>query len=98
MNFSNSTTDKTERLKDQSTLAVQWKSFDWAKVEKEVNRLQTRIAKAMVKGDKNKIKRLQYLLTHSLYAKAYAVKKVTSNKGKNTSGVDKNYGQHPLQK
>ena len=49
MNFSNSTTDKTERLKDQNSLAVQWESFDWAKVEKEVNRLQTRIAKATVK-------------------------------------------------
>ncbi len=49
MSFSNSTTDKTERLKDQSTLAVQWESFDWAKVGKEVNRLQTRIAKATVK-------------------------------------------------
>jgi RNA-directed DNA polymerase len=40
-------------------------------------------------GDKNKVKRLQYLPTHSFAAKAYAVKKVTTNKGKNTSGVDK---------
>ena len=89
MNFSNSTTDKTERLKDENTLADQWESIDWAQVEKEVNRLQTRIAKATVKDDKNKVKRLQYLLTHSFYAKAYSVKKVTSNKGKNTSGIDK---------
>ncbi|MCC5468635.1 reverse transcriptase N-terminal domain-containing protein [Pelosinus baikalensis] len=89
MNFSNSTTDKTERLKDENTLADQWESIDWTQVEKEVNRLQTRIAKATVKGDKNKVKRLQYLLTHSFYAKAYSVKKVTSNKGKNTSGIDK---------
>jgi len=89
MNFSNSTTDKTERLKDENALADQWESIDWAQVEKEVNRLQTRIAKATVKGDKNKVKRLQYLLTHSFYAKAYSVKKVTSNKGKNTSGIDK---------
>lgn len=58
-------------------------------MQKDVNRLQTRIAKATVIGDMNKVKRLQYLLTHSFYAKAYAVKKVTSNKGKNTSGVDK---------
>ncbi len=36
-------------------------------------------------GNKNKAKRLQYLLTHSFYAKAYTVKKVTSNKGKGTS-------------
>lgn len=89
MNFSNSKTDKTERLKDKNTLADQWESIDWIQVQKDVNRLQTRIAKATVKGDKNKVKRLQYLLTHSFCAKAYAVKKVTSNKGKNTSGVDK---------
>jgi len=89
MNFSNSTTDKTERLKDKNTIADQWKSIDWTQVRKDVNRLQTRIAKATVNGDMNKAKRLQYLLTHSFYAKAYAVKKVTSNKGKNTSGVDK---------
>lgn len=75
MNFRHSTTDKTERLKDKNTRAHPWESMDWAKVQKEVNRLQTRIAKATVKGDKNKIKRLQYLLTHSFYAKAYAVTK-----------------------
>ncbi|NRT25880.1 RNA-directed DNA polymerase [Clostridium beijerinckii] len=40
-------------------------------------------------GDNNKAKRLQYLLTHSFSAKAYAVRKVTTNKRKNTSGVDK---------
>ena len=89
MNFSNSTTDKTERLKDKNTLATQWETMDWTQVQKDVNRLQTRIAKATVKGDMNKVKRLQYLLTHSFHTKAYAVKKVTSNKGKNTSGVDK---------
>ena len=89
MNFSNSTTDKTERLKDKNTLAIKWETMDWTQVQKDVNRLQTRIAKATVKGDMNKVKRLQYLLTHSFHTKAYAVKKVTSNKGKNTSGVDK---------
>jgi RNA-directed DNA polymerase len=35
------------------------------------------------------VKRLQYLITHSYYAKALAVRKVTTNKGKNTPGVDK---------
>ena len=70
MNFSNSTTDKTERLKGKNTLASQWESIDWTQVQKDVNRLQTRIAKATVKGDKNKVKRLQYLLTHSFCAKS----------------------------
>ena len=34
------------------------------------------------------VKRLQYLLTHSFFAKAIAVKKVTQNKGKYTAGID----------
>lgn len=89
MNFSNSTTANTERLKDTATLSKQWKTIDWEKAQKQVNRLQIRIAKTAVKGDMNKVKRLQYLLTHSFYAKTLAVKKVTSNKGKNTSGVDR---------
>ncbi len=89
MNFSTSTTDKTERLKDTKSLANQWETIDWSKVENEVNRLQTRIAKATDGGDRNKAKRLQYLLTHCFSAKALAVKKVTTNKGKRTSGVDK---------
>lgn len=88
MNFSNSTTDKTERLKDTKSLANQWDSIDWNQVLYEVNRLQTRIAKATKNKERNKAKRLQFLLVHSYYAKALAVRKVTTNKGKNISGVD----------
>lgn len=46
----------------------------------------------------NKVKRLQYLLTHSFHAKAYAVKKVTSNKGKNTAGTDNRLWSTPASK
>lgn len=53
MNFSNSTTDNTESLKDTKTLAYQWESIDWLQVQKDVNRLQTRIAKATVMGNPN---------------------------------------------
>ena len=86
MNFSNSTTDKTESLKDTKARAYQWGLIDWIQVQKDVNRLQTRIAKATANGDINKAKRLQYLLTHSFSAKAFAVRKVTTNKGKKTTG------------
>ncbi len=89
MSFSASTTVKTENLKDTNRLAYQWETMDWRKIEYDVNRLQSRIAKATANGEKNKVKRLQYLLTHSFSAKAYAVRKVTTNHGKNTSGVDK---------
>lgn len=98
MNFRHSTTDKTEKLDNAQILAFQWETINWVQVEENVNRLQSRIAKATVQGNKNRVKRLQYLLTHSFYARAYAVKKVTSNKGKNTSGVDKKLWSTPASK
>ncbi len=89
VNSSSSTTDKTESLKDVKQLTHQWDNLDWNQIEGDVNRLQTRIAKATADGNNNKVKRLQYLLTHFFSAKALAVRKVTTNRGKNTSGVDK---------
>jgi len=67
---------------------ITWRSIDWKKARKEVRRLQMRIAKAVQAGNYGKVKALQWTLTHSFYAKALAVKRVTSNKGKNTPGVD----------
>lgn len=65
-----------------------WRSIDWDKAWREVRRLQMRIAKAVKEGNHRKVKALQWTLTHSFYARALAVKRVTSNKGKNTPGVD----------
>jgi RNA-directed DNA polymerase len=45
--------------------------------------------KAVKAGRWGKVKALQHLLTHSFSGKALAVKRVTSNKGKNTPGVDR---------
>ena len=67
---------------------VQWQGIDWEPARREVRRLQMRIAKAVQEGRWNKVRALQHLLTNSLYAKALAVKRVTSNKGKKTPGVD----------
>jgi len=47
-----------------------------------------RIAKAVQENRWNKVRALQHLLTNSFYAKAMAVKRVVSNKGKKTSGDD----------
>lgn len=66
-----------------------WEDIDWDKCDREVRKLQARIVKAQKEGRYGKVKSLQWLLTHSFTAKALAVKRVTSNKGKNTSGVDK---------
>lgn len=78
----------SERLTDTAKLASEWLSTDWAKATQEVNKLQVRIAKATINKKLNEVKRLQYLLTNSYYAKLLAVRKVTTNKGKNTAGVD----------
>ncbi len=67
---------------------TQWDSIDWVKAEVSVKKLQARIVKAQREGRYNKVKALQWTLTHSFYAKALAVKRVTSNGGGNTPGVD----------
>lgn len=68
--------------------AVAWHSIGWATCHQNVKRLQARIVKATEAGRWNKVKALQWLLTHSMSGKALAVKRVTENKGKNTPGVD----------
>ena len=87
MNTSDSITRNCENLADSSR-PTQWESINWKEAEDNVNRLQVRIAKATKEGKWNLIKRLQFLLTHSFYAKALAVRTVTQNKGKRTAGVD----------
>ena len=69
-------------------IATCWEEIDWQKARAYVKKLQMRIVKAQKRGHYSKVKSLQWLLTHSFYAKALAVKRVTSNSGKRTSGVD----------
>jgi RNA-directed DNA polymerase len=76
-----------ERLADMQP-KFQWIDIDWNEVEKHVNRLQTRIVEAVKRRKWYLVKRLQYLLTHSFYAKLLAVRTVTQNKGKRTAGID----------
>lgn len=72
-----------------SDVAKAWDSIDWNKANAYVKKLQMRIVKAHQQGRTGKVKSLQWLLTHSFYGRALAVKRVTSNKGKKTAGVDK---------
>ena len=58
------------------------------KVEKHVNRLQVRITKAVKECEWYLVKKLQYLVTHSYYAKLLATRNPTQNTGKRTAGVD----------
>lgn len=65
-----------------------WNAIDWKKCEAEVKKLQERIVKARKDGRHGKVKSLQWTLTHSFAAKAISVKRVTTNDGKKTPGVD----------
>ena len=68
--------------------ATHWEAIDWAAAEAHVRRLQARIVKATQEGKWHKVQALQYLLTHSFYGKALAVRRVSKNKGSRTPGVD----------
>ena len=50
-----------------------WSNIDWKAAKRYVGSLQARIVKAVKQGRKGKVKSLQWLLTHSFYAKALAV-------------------------
>ena len=67
---------------------LSWSSVDWRSVEKEVWRLQARIAKAVREERWGRVRSLQRLLTRSRAARLWAVRRVTTNKGKRTPGVD----------
>ena len=71
-----------------SNKASDWQAIDWPKIQRNVRRLQLRIAKAIRAGKYGKAKALSWLLTHSRSAKLLAVKRVTENKGAKTPGVD----------
>ena len=75
-----------------------WHQINWRQAERNVHRLQTRIAQATQAGKWGKVKALQRLLTHSLSGKALAVRRVTENTGKRTPGVDGETWKTPEQK
>lgn len=87
MKTGDSITSKDEKPANM-LLKNQWNNIDWKKAQKHVNRLQVRITKAVKECKWYLVKSLQYLLTHSYYAKLLAIKNVTQNKGKNTAGID----------
>ena len=80
------------------TCSIKWEDIKWPAVEKHVNRLQMRIAKAMRLGRVGKAKALQRILTHSFYGKCLAVKRIVLNKGAKTSGVNKVLWRTPQQR
>jgi RNA-directed DNA polymerase len=75
-----------------------WHSIDWKLVMKFVGKAQQRIAQAAMEKDFRKVARLQRNLVRSWQAKALAVRKVTTNRGKRTSGIDRELWGTPKSK
>jgi RNA-directed DNA polymerase len=102
---SNTPNNETDALSGHAELngekltdLYKWNLINWKSVESQVNRIQVRITKAVIKGNWNLVKRLSYLLTHSHYAKLLAVRKVIQNKGKRTAGIDRELWSTPKSK
>jgi RNA-directed DNA polymerase len=72
-----------------------WHAIDWRRVERNVKGMQIRIAKATREGKWRKVKALQRMLTRTLSARLYAVRRVTQNTGARTAGVDRELWETP---
>ena len=72
-----------------------WYAVDWRRVERNVRGMQIRIAKATREGNWRRGRALQRMLTRTLSAKLYAVRRVTQNQGARTAGVDRELWDSP---
>ncbi len=82
------TTPASSVIGAASASSLSWDAMDWRRAEHEVKRLQMRIAKAVREGRWGKVNALQWLLTHSWFAKVLAVRRVVQNPGHRTPGID----------
>jgi len=76
----------------------EWHSIDWKAVMQFVGKAQMRIAQVEMEKDFRRVARLQRNLIRSWQAKALAVRKVTDNRGKRTSGIDHDLWDTPEKK
>lgn len=67
-----------------------WREIDWNRAYSFIRSKQNQLVIAVKIGDKNEILRLQQQILRSFHARALAVRRVISNRGKRTSGVDGN--------
>jgi len=68
--------------------AVDWRSINWKRANRNVHRLQRRIVQTQQQGKKRKVRALQFILTRSYSARCLAVRRVVGNPGRRTPGVD----------
>ncbi len=75
-----------------------WHSIDWKLVMQFVGKVQMQIAEAETGKDFRRVAKLTRSLIRSWQAKALAVRRVTENRGKRSSGVDHDLWDTPEKK
>ena len=79
---------RPERQASSDLMTITWPRIHGAGCQRRGRSLQRRIGQAVQTGVGRQVKRLSYLLVHSLAARALAVKRVTANPGRPPPGVD----------
>lgn len=85
-------------MKTNNKTAKCYKSINWKQCVNELSQLQYEILIAYRANDMKRVQRIQTQLTRSFSARALAVRKVTSNSGRNTPGIDGIIWNRPEQK
>jgi len=78
--------------------SLAWQNIRWDVVMHRVKSLQRRIVKAVQAGRWNLVKVLQGILSRSYAARLLAIRRVTENRGKKTSGIDGELWDTPQKK
>ena len=77
---------------------AEWYAIDWQTINRNVRRLQVRIAQATKERRWGKMQALQRLLTHSYSGKVLAVRRVTENTARKPQVWTKKFGTHQRRK
>lgn len=70
------------------TLKLTWQKLEWIKYYPKIAEIQDNLITAYRQGDKSKVHDLQRKIVTSFEGRALAVRKVVTNKGGKTAGVD----------
>ena len=79
----------TEISKGSAKPNQKWHSIDWKEAEVKLRELQEKIVIATLANNIKEVYKLQWKIVQSLEGQALAVRKVVTNKGGKTPGVDK---------
>lgn len=75
-----------------------WNQINWNQINKEVSSLQENLVVAYENGNYDQVHSIQNKLMMSFAGRATAVRRVISNRGKNTAGIDKITWNTPTEK